>query len=363
MIAVAIANTTSKMTSRGTSSRLRILQRLDRRVQIFDDAEKANVRGDDGHHAEREHASIRPEVCERALGHPARHIHHCEKRDDSTPLRTISDSIISPGAMADLFSLLAVLEHDPDDSQALESLAQAARSAQPAAREKRFAQARKVLGTRGRPDAVVALLDAELAASENVDRKADLQIERGLVLDGELLDVPAARAAFAAALELRPNDAMALEALDEIRVAEANWQKFAAKFVEEARARPIAASRRSSTSRPPRPTSGSRPPRQRPSSISRRRSRSSPRTARPRFTSRGCCAVPSAWTSSPTCSIHARIRRPPNDDKIAALIALSELACVHRIPRAPRKPCAACCSSTRRILARCGSRPMPRRVG
>ncbi len=141
---------------------------------------------------------------------------------------------MTPGAMADLFSILAVLEHDPDDSQALESLAQAARGAQSAPRENRFAQARKVLATRGRPDAVVALLDAELAASDNVDRKADLQIERGLTLDGELLDVPAARAAFAATLELRANDAMALEALDEIRVAEANWQKFAAKFVEEA---------------------------------------------------------------------------------------------------------------------------------
>ena len=136
--------------------------------------------------------------------------------------------------MADLFSILAVIEHDPDDSQALESLAQAARGAQPAARENRFAQARRQLAARGRPDAVVALLDAELAATDDGARKADLQIERGLALDGELLDVVAARTAFKTALELRPDDAMAREGLDELGVAEANWQKFAAKFVEEA---------------------------------------------------------------------------------------------------------------------------------
>ncbi|HEY1552976.1 MAG TPA: hypothetical protein VGG28_34335, partial [Kofleriaceae bacterium] len=136
--------------------------------------------------------------------------------------------------MADLFSILAVLEHDPDESQALEALAQAARATPAAQRENRLAQARQTLAQRGRPDAVIALLDAELAAAEDRDRKADLQIERGLVLDGELLDVPGARAAFDAALELRAQDAMAKEGLEEISVAEKNWKKFAAKFVEEA---------------------------------------------------------------------------------------------------------------------------------
>jgi tetratricopeptide (TPR) repeat protein len=136
--------------------------------------------------------------------------------------------------MADLFSLLAVLEHDPDDAQALESLTRAAGDADATPREHRFAQARKVMTARGRPDAVVVLLDAELAATERADRKADLHIERGLTLDGELCDVPEARSAFQAALEVRPNDAMAKEGLDELRVAEVNWQKFAAKFVDEA---------------------------------------------------------------------------------------------------------------------------------
>src|SRR5690606_17745344 len=85
-------------------------------------------------------------------------------------------------------------------------------------------------------DAVVALIDAELAVTEDRDRKADLLLEKGMVLDGELLDVPLAHAAFASVLELRKDDAMALEALQELGVAEENWKKFAEKFVQEASA-------------------------------------------------------------------------------------------------------------------------------
>ena len=89
--------------------------------------------------------------------------------------------------MADLSSLLAVLEHDPDDVQALDALAGAARAAPAEVRATRFAVARKTLAGRGRPDAVVALIDVELAATDDKDRKADLMLEQGMVLDGELL--------------------------------------------------------------------------------------------------------------------------------------------------------------------------------
>ncbi len=140
--------------------------------------------------------------------------------------------------MADLASSLAVLEHDPDDAQALEALAAAATQATPEVRASRFAATRKLLATRGRPDAVVALIDAEISALNGSDKskQADLLLEKGMVLDGELLDVPAAHAAFASVLELRKNDAMAIEALEELNVAEENWQKFAAKYVQEASA-------------------------------------------------------------------------------------------------------------------------------
>ena len=67
-------------------------------------------------------------------------------------VRSIMDR--ARGSMADLSSLLAVIEHDPDDAQALDALAAAARVAVPEARTARFAAARKVLSMRNRPDAV-----------------------------------------------------------------------------------------------------------------------------------------------------------------------------------------------------------------
>jgi len=138
--------------------------------------------------------------------------------------------------MADLPSLLAVLEHDPDDVQALEALAGAARHTSPDVRSSGFSSARKVLVQRGRPDVVVRLLDIEIAATGDVDRKVDLLLEKGIVLDGDLLDVPAARAAFEEVRSLRRDDTMAKEALDELDVAAQNWQKFADKYVKEAAA-------------------------------------------------------------------------------------------------------------------------------
>lgn len=138
--------------------------------------------------------------------------------------------------MADLSSLLAVLEHDPDDAQALEALAGAARHTAPDVRASRFAAARKVLAGRGRPDAVVGLIDSELANTGELDKKIDLLLEKGMILDGELLDVDAARAAFDQVIVLRPSDTMAKEAIEELDVAAKNWKKFAEKYVKEASA-------------------------------------------------------------------------------------------------------------------------------
>lgn len=136
--------------------------------------------------------------------------------------------------MADLSSLLAALENDPDDPQARDALPGVASQAPADARASRFAAARKVLASRGRPDAVLALLDIELGCTTEVDRKVDLLLEQGMVLDGELLDVPAAQAAFQQVLALRPDDTMAKEALEEIDVAAKNWKKFADKYLQEA---------------------------------------------------------------------------------------------------------------------------------
>jgi tetratricopeptide (TPR) repeat protein len=140
--------------------------------------------------------------------------------------------------MADLPALLAALEHDPDDAQALAGLVEAARHATPDIRISRFASARKLLGGRGRPDTVVQLLDVELASTPEpeIDRKVDLLLEKGMVLDGELLDVPAARIVFEEVRALKPDDTMAAEAIDELDVSATNWKKFADKYVQEATA-------------------------------------------------------------------------------------------------------------------------------
>ena len=138
--------------------------------------------------------------------------------------------------MADLPALLAALEHDPDDAQALAGLVEAARLTPPDVRTTRFASARKLLGGRGRPDTVVQLIDVELASSPDPERKAVLLYEKGLVLDGELLDVPAARTAFEEVRALRPEDTMAAEAIDELDVSATNWRKFADKYIKEATA-------------------------------------------------------------------------------------------------------------------------------
>ena len=141
-------------------------------------------------------------------------------------------------AMADLPALLAALEHDPDDTQALTGLIEAARGATAEVRAQQLAAARKLLGARGRPDTVIQLIDVELAATpeHEVDRRVDLLLEKGLVLDGDLLDVPSARAVFDLVRTLRPDDTMAAAALDDLDVAAQNWRKFADKFVQEAEA-------------------------------------------------------------------------------------------------------------------------------
>jgi golgin subfamily B member 1 len=140
--------------------------------------------------------------------------------------------------MADLPALLAALERDPDDAQAFAGLAEAARLAPAEVRATQLASARKLASERGRPDAVVQLLDLEIAATpdSDVDRRADLLLEKGLALDGELLDVPGARAAFEQVRVLRPGDAMARDAIEELDVAASNWQKFADKYIKEATA-------------------------------------------------------------------------------------------------------------------------------
>lgn len=138
--------------------------------------------------------------------------------------------------MADLSSLLAALEIDPDDANAYDALAAAARQVASDERATRFAATRMFLSARHRPDRVAQLIDIELEVTDEPPRRADLWIEKAQLLDGELLDIDGAKHAFAAAIVVRGEDAVARESLDDLQVAATNWQRFAHKYVGEASA-------------------------------------------------------------------------------------------------------------------------------
>lgn len=138
--------------------------------------------------------------------------------------------------MAELSSLLAAFQLDPDDIPAYETIVDAARLTSADVRAAQFSATRTDLATRDRPDVAVQLLDLELAATDNADRQTDLLIEKALVLHDDLLDVATAAQVLADALERRSDDALALEALEEFNVTEANWNQFALKYVREAAA-------------------------------------------------------------------------------------------------------------------------------
>lgn len=144
--------------------------------------------------------------------------------------------------MADFAHFLAILELDPDDVQAMGGLRAAIAGLEPAQMQERFAAAGKALIERGRPDAAAALLDVQLerlatpgpGGDSRSDLRADLLIEKGLLLDEELLDPAAAAAAFEEAGKIRPGDALAEEALGDLQMARDNWEKLAAKYISEA---------------------------------------------------------------------------------------------------------------------------------
>lgn len=139
--------------------------------------------------------------------------------------------------MADLLQFLALLDSDPDDANVLAALADTATRGLDPTGAQALGHAKKSLRERGRHDVALRLLDVELAAT-NGPRRADLLVEKGQLLDEELLDEPAAARCYEEALGVRPDDEVAAEALQQMALnrANENWKKFAAKYVDEAKA-------------------------------------------------------------------------------------------------------------------------------
>src|SRR5688572_17513434 len=135
--------------------------------------------------------------------------------------------------MADQNQYLAILDSDPDDAAALAGLADAAAKGADA---NAFARAKKTQRDRGRYDVVVRLIDVELGATADPTRRADLMLEKGMVLEDDLLDEASAAQCFHAVLALRPDDELATETLAQIEIDRDNWEKFATKYLDEAKA-------------------------------------------------------------------------------------------------------------------------------
>ncbi|HEY1585535.1 MAG TPA: hypothetical protein VGH63_07590 [Polyangia bacterium] len=146
---------------------------------------------------------------------------------------------------------LATLESDPENADALASLAQLTegggnghgRGPAPSSQEsgadtavrRALGEARRVHRDRGDFELVVRLIDLELGIESDKNRRADLYYEKGKLLADELLREEEAVRAFERVLELRPDDEGTQDTLGHISLVKDNWQKIVKKYLEEAK--------------------------------------------------------------------------------------------------------------------------------
>jgi len=146
---------------------------------------------------------------------------------------------------------LATLEADPDNADALASLAQltegggnghgrgggtaASDATGDTAVRRALTEARRVHRDRGDFELVVRLIDLELGVESDKGRRADLYYEKGKLLADELLREDEAVRAFERVLELRPEDEGTQNTLGHIALVRDNWQKIVKKYLEEAK--------------------------------------------------------------------------------------------------------------------------------
>jgi tetratricopeptide (TPR) repeat protein len=143
---------------------------------------------------------------------------------------------------------LATLEADPENADALASLAQLTEgggnghgrgakeeSSADTAVRRALGEARRVHRDRGDFELVVRLIDLELGIETDKNRRADLYYEKGKLLADELLREDEAVRAFERVLELRPDDEGTQDTLGHISLVKDNWQKIVKKYLEEAK--------------------------------------------------------------------------------------------------------------------------------
>lgn len=94
--------------------------------------------------------------------------------------------------------------------------------------------ARNEHAVRRQYEAVARLLGLEIRLATGTERETALLEELGRVLDEELLDDAAAVTTFKQLLELDPNHAQALEAVEKSEAKRARWRELAQRYIDEA---------------------------------------------------------------------------------------------------------------------------------
>ncbi|MBZ0122168.1 MAG: hypothetical protein K8H88_34560, partial [Sandaracinaceae bacterium] len=131
--------------------------------------------------------------------------------------------------------LLGSLQHDPDDEEVLGRLAELAQDSLAGDDAALLDRARQAHDARAEYRAVAQILELQARLAEgDPDRAAELYKELGRVCREELLDDERARQAFARAVELRPGDDDAQDALQSIDQTAAKWSDIVQRFLEEA---------------------------------------------------------------------------------------------------------------------------------
>lgn len=143
--------------------------------------------------------------------------------------------------MAELATVLSKLDADPQHAEAWDELVAASpRLVSDGAAVALIADARGKLLAAGHALAGLRLLDLELDAlargGGDPARRAELLVEKAMVLQDELADAAGALACLDDALALRPGDELADEARRDLVEQGANWRKLATRYAQEAAA-------------------------------------------------------------------------------------------------------------------------------
>ena len=137
--------------------------------------------------------------------------------------------------MAEYREYLAILDSDPTNDQALAELEKLVPMLDSLEAQSALEETREALRERGLLDIACRLYDMEIQAAQDVVRRADLLRKKGHLYVDDLLDEKGAVECFRRVLELRPDDEDTQEVLSHLELLRENWRKVVNKYLDEAR--------------------------------------------------------------------------------------------------------------------------------